>query len=186
MGFELDTEMLGHARKNARQLGLAERFAPVCANVVSPGALRPESADLVVCNPPYRRQVSGRVCRQASKNPARFETEAGLEDFLRAAAFLVKNRRACAFIHLAERVDDLLTGLCAVRLKPKELLFIHPRQNQPAKLVLVRAVKNGGTSLRVAPPLFLHEPGTGTFTPQALEFCPWLAPGGKKGPCNSN
>lgn len=175
-GLDRSSDMLAHARKNAQWLGLGERFLPVHADVAKPGALRPESADMVVCNPPYRLEGSGRVCIQAAKNSARFETQGRLEDFLRASAFWVKNKRACAFIYLAERVDDLLTGLCAMRLRPKELLFVHPREDQPAKLVLVRAVKNGGTSLRVAPPLFLHPPETGDFTPQALAFCPWLAP----------
>lgn len=176
IGLDRDAGVLVHAQKNARHLGLVQRFAPVCASVTRPGALRAESADLVVCNPPYRQEGTGRVCLQVAKNPARFETEGSLEDFLRASALLVKNKRACAFIYLAERVDDLLSGLCAMRLRPKELLFVHPRQEQPAKLVLVRAVKNGGSSLRVAPPLFLHGPETGDFTPQALQFCPWLAP----------
>lgn len=173
-GLDRDAEILVHARKNARRLGLEERFMPFLADVAAPGGLRAECADMVVCNPPYRREGAGRMCVRASRNPARFETHAGLEDFLRAGAFFVKNKKSCAFIYLAERVDDLLAGLCAVRLRPREMLFIHPRPGRPARLVLVRAVKNGGAGLNVLPPLFLHEEESGEFTSQTLAFCPWL------------
>jgi hypothetical protein len=49
----------------------------------------------------------------------------------------LRNRKSCAFIHLAERVDDLLGLLSEHRLRPKELLFVHPRADAPARLALV-------------------------------------------------
>ena len=177
IGLDVNPAMLGHARENARRLGLDGRFAFLAADVRHPGCLRPESADLVLCNPPYRDPSTGRVCPEGSRTLARFEAGAGLTDFARAASLALRNRKPCAFIHLAERVDVLLAALRACRLQPKEALFVHPRANVGARLVLVRAIKNGGAGMVVPPPLVLHEgSGEGTaLTRDALSFCPRLA-----------
>jgi len=177
LGLDVNPDMLAHARENARRLGVGERFSFVRADVREPGGLAPESADLVLCNPPYRAPSRGRVCPDDGKTLARFEAGAELGDFVRAAAFAVRNRKSCVFVHLAERVDELLALMLDVRLKPKELLFVHPRPGGPARLALVRALKNGGSGLDVLPPLVLHEgdgPAT-TLSGQALAFCPRLA-----------
>ena len=186
LGLDANPDMLVHACRNARSLGLEKRFAFVEGDVRSPGCLKPESMDLVVCNPPYREPGTGRVCPDAGRTTARFEGGAGLSEFVRAASFAVRNRKPCVFIHLAERLDDLLVLLRASGLRPKEALFIHPRSSSPARLVLVRALKNGGPGMDVSAPLFLHEAeGADTrLTDQALSFCPRLAcnAGGAPGP----
>lgn len=177
VGLDADPAMLAHARENACRLGLDGRFAFLAADVRRAGCVAPESMDLVLCNPPYRDPDSGRGCSDGSRHTARFETGAGLGDFARAASLAVRNRRACIFIHLAERLDDLLLELRGARLRPKEILFVHQRADSPARLVLVRALKNGGPGLTVPPPLVLHEgEGASTrFTDAALTFCPRLA-----------
>ena len=177
VGLDANPAMLGHAWENARRLGLAGRFAFLAGDVRRPGCLAPESMDLVLCNPPYRDPDSGRGCPDGSRNMARFETGAGLGDFVSAASRAVRNRGACAFIHLAERIDDLLLALSGARLRPKEILFVHQRADSPARLVLVRALKNGGPGLTVPSPLVLHEgEGASTrLTEATLAFCPRLA-----------
>lgn len=176
LSLDRNPDMLRHVHRNASRLGLGGRCLQLRADVTEPGGLRPEVADVVVCNPPYRDPGSGRINPDEGRAGARFEQRGGLEDFVRAAAWSVRNRGTCVFVQLAERLDDLLGLLLTHRLRPKELLCIHPRPDQPARLVLVRAIKNGGSGLGVLPPLFLHE-GWGEQTrlsPAALEFCPWL------------
>ncbi len=177
IGLDLNPDMLRHARENARRLGCAERFALLRADACAPWGLAPESMDLVLCNPPYRDPGRGRICPDEARTLARFERRAGLEDFVRAAAYLLRNRKSCVFIHLAERVDELLDLLRASRLQPKEMLFVHQRHDTTARLVLVRGLKNGGPGMTVRPPLILHE-GRGNETrlsSAALSFCPRLA-----------
>ena len=177
VGLDVNPVMLRHARENARRLGLEDRFAPILGDVCGPLGLMPESADLMLCNPPYREPGRGRVCPDGSKTDARFESRAGLADFVCAAACLVRNRKSCCFIHLADRADELLALMRQYRLQPKELMFVHRDMKSPARLVLVRALKNGGAGMRVQPPLILHR-GQGTDTrlsEAALSFCPRLA-----------
>ncbi len=177
VGVDLNGRMLDHARENVRRLGLEERFALLRADVCQPACLGSESMDMVLCNPPYRDPGRGRICPDEAKALARFESRAGLKDFVRAAAYLVRNKKTCAFIQLAERVDELLDLLRAFRLQPKELLCVHQRSDTPARLVLVRSLKNGGPGLRVLAPLILHEGhGAATrLTHEALDYCPRLA-----------
>lgn len=179
-GLDVDPTMLRHARINAARLGLTERFGLVRSDVRRPGGLLPESMDLVVANPPYRDMSTGRACPDKNKTTARFEDQAGLIDFSRAAAFFLGNRKSCCLIHLAERIDHVLSALTSCRLRPKEILFIHPLADRPARLVLVRAVKNGGTGLTVLPPLVTHSRlgRDMILNPGIVEFCPWLS-------CNS-
>jgi len=177
VGLDLNPKMLCHARENARRLGLEGRFAPLLVDVCGPLGLAPESADLVLCNPPYREPGRGRVCPDVSKTAARFESRADLADFVRAAAYLVRNRKSCCFIHMAERADELLALMRQFRLQPKELMFVHRDIDAPGRLVLVRALKNGGMGMTVRAPLILHR-GHGKDTrlsEAALSFCPRLA-----------
>ena len=177
VGLDLNSEMLRHARENVRRLGFADRFALLRADVRRPFGLEPESMDLVLCNPPYRYPGRGRTCPDEAKTLARFESRAGLADFVRAASYLVRNRKSCSFILLAERADELLDLLRESRLQPKEVLFVHQRLDATARLVLVRSLKNGGPGLTVLAPLILHE-GRGEETrlsAAALSFCPRLA-----------
>lgn len=177
IGLDLNPDMLRHARENVRRLGFEGRFSLLQADACGPWGLAPESMDLVLSNPPYRDPARGRICPDETKTLARFEYRAGLGDFVRAAAYLVRNRKSCVFIHLAERADELLDMLRASRLQPKEILFVHQRLDSTARLVLVRSLKNGGPGLAVHPPLILHE-GRGSQTrlsASALSFCPRLA-----------
>ncbi len=177
IGVDLNPDMLCHARENIRRLGFEERFALLRADARGPWGIASESMDMVLCNPPYRDPGRGRICPDEAKTLARFESRAGLADFVRAAAYLVRNRKSCSFILLAERVDELLDLLRASRLQPKEVLFVHRRLESTARLVLVRSLKNGGAGLAVRPPLILHEgQGKGTrLSAAALSFCPRLA-----------
>lgn len=176
VGFDAQSEMLVHAQDNARRLGCAQRFSFVRGNVAQPLGVHAESFDLAVCNPPYREPGRGRSCPETGKSNARFEELGRLDDFVRATAFVLRNQRWCAFVFLAERCDELLSCMRTWRLQPKEMLCIHPRTDAPAKLVLVRGRKNGGSGLRLGPPLFLHE-GRGAesrLSAQAEAFCPRL------------
>jgi len=187
LGLDVNPDMLRHARENARRLGVEERCAMLLADACGPLGLAPESMDMVLCNPPYRDPGRGRTCPDRARTLARFESRAGLADFVRAVAYLLRNRKSCFFIHLAERVDELLGLLRAARIQPKEMLFVHQRADATARLVLVRGLKNGGPGLTVLAPLILHEgQGEGTrLSASALSFCPSLACNAEPGKANS-
>ncbi|WP_243361226.1 tRNA1(Val) (adenine(37)-N6)-methyltransferase [Fundidesulfovibrio terrae] len=181
LGLDVAPAMARAATSNAASLGISDRFAALnldirCVRDARPD-LEPESFGLVLANPPYRRLGTGQPCPGEERNRARFETGAGLEDFLAAAAWLLANRGALAIVFPAARLPELLCGCVAARLSPKRLRMVHSRLEEPARLVLLEAVKNAGAELAVEPPLVLYEGyGENTrMTEAALAYCPFLA-----------
>ncbi|BDV01635.1 SAM-dependent methyltransferase [Thermodesulfomicrobium sp. WS] len=190
LAVEQDAELCACAAANAARLGAAQRLHVLRADVRRL-PLAPESVDFVLGNPPYRCPGTGKVSPHPMRRAARFESGATLADFLRAASWSVRNRGGCWFVFLAERLDELLAGCLRERLRPKELVPVVSRPGTPARLVLLRAVKNGGPGLTVHAPLALHSasccgPTPQRFSASARQFCPWLEDGPEDGPiCSS-
>jgi len=177
LGLDRDPEMVRAAAENARRLGLGDRFRAEAADVRSireSSLIQPETYDLVLCNPPYRRQEQGRQSPVEAENRARVEESAGVEDFVRAAAYAVKNKGLVHLVFLAERLTPLMRALSQSRLEPKRMRPIHGRPNKSASQVLIEARKNGGEGLSVEPPLILYSGEGGGLSEQALRFCPFL------------
>ena len=175
-GLELSPDMAKHARNNAARLGLEGRFTLVEGNAVEARSLlEAESFDLVVSNPPFRAVGSGRSCPDDGKQSARFETNGGLAAFVSAAAFAVRNKGRVNFVFLADRLNELLSLFTAAKLEPKRLRFIHGRLNDPARIVLIEARKNGKPGLCIESPLVLYEDGPGNvLRDEVVEYCPYL------------
>ena len=68
-------------------------------------------------------------------------------------------------IHRADRLADLL-ALLAPKAGSFQIRPIHPFADEPAKRVLVRAVKTGKAPLRIDPALILHDRSGGKHTPE--------------------
>ena len=127
--------------------------------------LSPESFDLVVCNPPYRKCGSGRVSRGNQAAIARHELKAELIDMLAAAAFCVKNRASVVLVYPAVRFAHLAAGLTEKKLALRRLqpVYSYPEDNQ-ARLVLVEAVKNGGEECGIMPPFYIYSRRDGAYS----------------------
>lgn len=126
-------------------------------------------ADVVVCNPPYRKVGSGE--RQLSENLAicRHEILATLSDVIVSATKVLNNRGTLYLVHQASRLCEIV-ALCAENgIAVKEILPVCPRPDKEPNLVLIRAVKRG------EPDCILHAPmcvldENGEYTPQAKAY----------------
>jgi tRNA1Val (adenine37-N6)-methyltransferase len=178
VGLDSSERMISCATQNAVRLGLEEAFLPVASDISgckNERSIRPESFDLVLMNPPYREPGTGRVCADEQKRAARFETLAGLGEFLDVAAFSLKNGRPLCLVYAAEGIVRLIETLRGRRLEPKRMVMVHGHADAPAKVVLVEARKNGRPGLSIPAPLILYSrPGVRTPSPQALSFCPFM------------
>lgn len=166
-GFELQTELADLAAANSAQNGFTDRFALVRGDVGAIATLLPpESFDLVVCNPPYRQKDSGRINGDHQAACARHELTATIDDFVRAAAFCVKNRGQVVFIYPAIRSNPLLAALQRHRLTLKRLqpVYSYPGTDG-ARLVLVEAVKNGGEQCQLLAPFYIYGCKNGDYSP---------------------
>jgi len=173
-GIELNQDAVMAAEENRVGLHLIDKFSVERGDVAS---WRPEKVvDFVVANPPYRELGRGRVSQGEGRKGARFEGQADFYSFARCAAIALKTKGKFTFVHLPERLPELMDGLKRAKLAPKRMRMVHGRVGETAKIVLMEAVKAGGVGLNVEPPLILHEgQGKSTrLTEQVLEFCSFL------------
>ena len=78
----------------------------------------------------------------------------------------VKEGGRIVVVHRADRMADLL-ALLGEKAGSFAVRPIHPFADEPAKRVLVHAIKTGRAPLRLLPPLILHDREGGKHTPQA-------------------
>ena len=127
--------------------------------------LQVERQPLIAANPPYRN--SGKVRRVATA--ACHELTATLEDFFRAAAYLVKYRGRFAIVQLPERFTECMELALKYGLQPKKLQWVHAFADKPAWIFLMEMVKGGSYGLEVLPPLIMYNED-GSHSKQTLEY----------------
>lgn len=165
-GLERDREAAELARGNIILNGLQDRAEVLDWEVERRFAgLGLEPFDAVLCNPPFFDEPD----RLRAPHPSRagaYLAEAGLKAW---TEFLLKAAReggGITVIHRADRLGDLLDLLSpkagSFRIRP-----VHPFADQPAKRVLLRAVKTGKAPLQLLPALVLHDRSGAKHTPEA-------------------
>jgi tRNA1Val (adenine37-N6)-methyltransferase len=145
----------GLAYQTARNVALNDfsgRMSVIMGDIRNP-PLAALSADVVVCNPPYRRKESGRINPDQQRAIARHEILASLDDILSTTKRILRPKGRLAIIYPAERLTDLMIKLRSFGLEPKRLRVIYPGMASEAKLVLIEASLGGKAGLKVLPPL---------------------------------
>ena len=113
--------------------------------------------DLVVSNPPFRKQGSGKVSPRAGRDTARHETTAGLADFLAAAKYLVKPSGKICFIQLPSRLTDFIVHAGELNLALHRLRMVHDRATAPATMFLAELAKGSRSPVEILPPLVIRD-----------------------------
>lgn len=159
-GLEIQPETADMASRSVALNGLNDRVRIDCGDYRQVGTRYGHGTfDLVTMNPPYREPGRGQISPVQSRAMARHEMAGGLADAVRAMALAVKFGGRVALVYPTERLVDLIAQMRAQRLEPKRLRMVHPRAGRPANLVLLEAIKGGGTSLIVEPPLIVYGEG---------------------------
>ncbi len=119
-------------------------------------------ADLVFSNPPYFDDPNALRAPDAAKRPA-WIADDGLQAWLDFALAAAKDGGDIIFIHRADRLGDILTGL-ASKAGSFQVRPVQPFVDTDAKRVIVRAKRLGKAPLRLLPPLVLHDGGVRKHT----------------------
>jgi tRNA1Val (adenine37-N6)-methyltransferase len=153
VGLELQNELVSQAQRNVALNELEEKITVIQADLrhlpLSTGF-----ADIVVCNPPYRRAQSGRINPDVGKAIARHEIAASLDAVLAASTALLKGKGRLALIYPANRLAETLTKMRRARLEPKRLQLVFPDSASEAKLALIEGRLRARPGLKVLPPIF--------------------------------
>ena len=124
-----------------------------------------EFFDIVTCNPPYfKKSDSSHLNDNEVKAIARHEITLNLEDVVKSASYVLKNRGVFAMDHRTERMVEIIEVMKKYRLEPKRIQFIYPKKGKNSDLFLIEGVKNGNVGLKMLSPIVLHEEGNDEYT----------------------
>ena len=155
-GVERDPAALSLARENITLNGMSAQV-DVLSGDVERGfrSLGLDTFDSVMANPPFFDDPSA----IRGPHPARagaYLADNGLKAWTDFMLKAVREGGTITLIHRADRLADILSALApkagSFRIRP-----IHPFADEPAKRVLVRAIKTGKAPLVLLPALVLHD-----------------------------
>ena len=152
LGLEVQPYLAELAVRNAVLNGFQNRMTVLVGDIRHP-PLAPGKTDLVVCNPPYRKSISGRINPDSEKAIARHEIMVSLGEIIRTASEILRPKGRLAMIYPAIRLVDSLSEMRSIGLEPKRMRVIYPQMDADAKLVLIEASLKGRGGLKFLPPL---------------------------------
>lgn len=113
--------------------------------------------DLITVNPPYFKIKEDSITnKDIHKTIARHEKDLELKDILNISKILLKDNGRIAIVHRTERFIEILELLKQYGFMPKKIQFIYPNTKKESKLFMIEATKNGKDSLKLMPPLYIH------------------------------
>jgi len=116
-----------------------------------------ESMDVITCNPPYMNDEHGLQNPDECKRISRHEVTCTLEDVLREGSRILKTSGRYYMIHRPFRLADIIETMRRYKLEPKRMRMVHPYIDKDANMVLIEAVKGGGSFMVVEKPLVVYE-----------------------------
>ncbi|MGM0557212.1 MAG: tRNA1(Val) (adenine(37)-N6)-methyltransferase [Myxococcota bacterium] len=114
------------------------------------------SADLVVCNPPYYRKGQRRPSQNPERASAHHELHGTIADFVRAAAYILRQRGWLKIILPPVRSPDLLHAVRDTDLSLHSMRYYHSRADEDAYLLETVFRRGGAPDVRVRPPLYIY------------------------------
>ncbi len=182
LGLEREPALVAAARANAEALGLSGRVRFTEADVAAPRPQEAARQDMVLANPPWGLQGSGRPSPSGMRESAlRAESTPGGDAFpvfCQAAARLLRHKGAFCCIVPASALTRVCAALEGAGLGLRRILPLRPRSGEAATRLLLMAQKGASAEPVLCSPLTLHRRGATSgpsWTRAALGFCPWLA-----------
>ena len=121
------------------------------------------SFDVVTTNPPYMNDAHGLKNPTEVKAISRHEVLCTLEDVVREGAKVLKSGGRMYMVHRPHRLIEIITAMKQYKLEPKRMKMVHPFLDKEANMVLIEAVKGGGSWLKMEAPIVVYqEPGVYT------------------------
>ena len=174
-GVDIQEEVCEMASRSIRLNNLEDRFKIINKNIKDLNTVFEENSfDVVISNPPYKKDKSGLKNESETKLISRHEISASLEDFIKGSSKLLKYNGNLYMVHRPERLSDLFCLLRNYNLEPKKLRLVYSYANSKPKLILVKATKNAKSFLNIDEPLIIYNKD-GSYTDEIFRIY------GKKG-----
>lgn len=165
-GLERDSSSAALARENAGLNGFGDRITVIEGDVAAGfRSLGLPPFDWAVSNPPFFDDP-GALRAPAPGKQGAWMADDGLAAWTGLLLKAVREGGRIVIIHRADRLADLL-ALLGDKAGSFAIRPIQPFAEEPAKRVLVRAIKTGKAPLRLLPPLVLHDRSGAKHTPES-------------------
>ena len=170
IGIEIQKEIAEMAERSCKLNNLQEKFKVINSDInCLTGKISFNEFDSVIMNPPYMKLNTGRINVNEKKLISRHEITASLEDFINISYKLLKDKGSLYIVHRPNRLTDVCSLLRKYKLEPRLLRFIYPKEHAEANLFLIKAIKNGGSFLRIDKPLYVYKKN-GEYTDEILKI----------------
>lgn len=168
-GVEVQPDYAALARRNAAQNGALMDVIEADLTAL-PAGLRGQRFDHVIANPPYYAPHGPQAQDKGRDRALREDTP--LAQWIDAALRRCRDGGYVSFIHLTERLPDLLAGFQS--RASCMALPLASRAQRPARRVIVQARKGARAPFTLLPPLVIHQgashPGDGDNFTQAVRM----------------
>lgn len=170
VGVELQTDVANMATRSValnnleNKIRIINRDLRTLDNILEVGGY-----DSIVTNPPYMKLNAGLRNKNDTKLISRHEVECTLEDIAKISYKLLKNNGEVYMVHRPDRLVDIMEIFRKYKLEIKEIRFVFSNMNSQANLVLLRAVKNGKSFLKIHKPLYIYK-NDGHYTDEILKI----------------
>ena len=169
-GVEVQKNVADMAIRSSQLNNLDNKFEVINENIINlHKVFELNSFDVVVTNPPYKKQSTGIVNEDERKLISRHEVLANLDDFVKVSNKMLKDRGEFYMIHRPERIVDIICSMRHYKIEPKEIRLVYSNENNPPKMVLIKGVKNGGEFLQFKKNLYIYN-NDGTYTNEILRI----------------
>jgi len=157
---EIDRALAGFARANAGSNAIAADVIVLDltsnADAFAAAGLAPDSADVVLMNPPFNDAARHRASPDKAREIAHVATAATLESWIHAGRRILKSGGVLTLIWRADGLVELLAALDR-GFGSLAILPVHGDANSPAIRVLIRAVKGGKAPAQIHAALVLND-----------------------------
>lgn len=158
-GVEIQKDVYNLAKKSIEINNLQDRIEILNMDVKDIAQkYESDSFDLITCNPPYFKLKETSIINDNDiKSVARHEIYINLDDIFKVARKILKNNGTIAIVHRTDRLIDIIDCMKKNNIEPKRLQLVYPKFNKESNIVLIEGAKNGKSSLKVLPPIYVHD-----------------------------
>ncbi len=168
-GYDINAGAIDRAQRACLMNGLTEDIQFICSDIKDIEA----SADLdaVITNPPYFRRTPYEpgAADPDERYIARHETTADISDFAAVSAGMLREGGHLYMVHRPDRLADIIAGMRAAGIEPKEMQLVVPREGKAANIVLIHGIKGAGAEMHLLPQIAVHT-ADGGYTDEILQY----------------
>lgn len=158
IGIEIQKEIADMAKRSIKYNNLQEKVRFIEGDLKNLKLLKDiEKVDVVTVNPPYKTQGTGIININDKNAISRHEICCTLDDVVKAAKILLKDKGKLYMIHRPDRIVDIMNVMRKYYIEPKLIRTIHPAVDKPPSMILIEGQKNGGKFLKWDRPLYIYD-----------------------------